>query len=382
LEIATCISKLLYEHECVVIPGLGGFIVNDRPATINRITHEFSPPFRKIMFNVHLSANDGLLINHIASIDGLSYLEAKKRVLDFSKHCQEELKIGNSIDLKAIGRLFKNKEGYISFEQDTSVNHNADAFGLGSFYSPPIERPTDEQRIKSIVEPILTSKAKPKDKKPKADRFANTKRRRRAGAIILSLFIVLASIGGGYALKKDATLYFKSYAMLIPSFGIEDKVVESENTLLEVHKEIPSTSLNEDINSSESETNELLGGTEKENKEAIDNESVNADLPKNEDLKPEVSAIPEKDTRLSEIKPTPKPYLIITGSFSKVSNAKNLVSKLKKAGVNALIADTTKNGMFRVAYASYETIEQAKKELFAIRNNAYPDAWILKKINR
>jgi hypothetical protein len=35
--------------------------------------------------------------------------------------------------------------------------------------------------------------------------------------------------------------------------------------------------------------------------------------------------------------------------------------------------------MFRVAYASFITIEEAKETLYTLRNEAYPDAWILKK---
>ena len=205
MDIASYISELLYDHECVVIPGLGGFIVNDRPATINRITHKFTPPFRKIMFNIHLSANDGLLINYIANFESISYLEAKKLVIDFSKRCQDEIADGKRIDLKGIGTLHKNQEGYITFDQDSQVNHNADAFGLGSFYSPPIERPTDEERIKTNVEPLLSGTVKPTDSKPKVSRETNVKRRTRAGAIILMLFILLLSIGGGYTFKERAT---------------------------------------------------------------------------------------------------------------------------------------------------------------------------------
>ena len=379
MDITTYINELLYEHECVVIPGLGGFIVNDRPATINRITHEFSPPFRKVMFNVHLSANDGLLMNHIANTEGVTYLEAKKWVLHFSKYCQEELKQGNSIDLKEIGTLYKNKEGYISFEQDKDVNHNAEAFGLGSFYSPPIERPTDEERIKNIVEPILSVKTKPKARKPEANRQLTLKRRRRAGVIILSLFILLLGIGGGYTLKEDATQYFKSYAMLIPSFSLDEKVTQPENIMLDVQKDIPIISLNKVSVGTSPESNPSAMSTESDEPQPSGTNVSDMEMEKNENAVLAKAEILKGEIRLPEFTPASKPYLIITGSFSEESNAKKLVIKLRKAGVNALIADTTKNGMYRVAYASFENIDQAKKELYALRDKAYPDAWILKK---
>ena len=56
-----------------------------------------------------------------------------------------------------------------------------------------------------------------------------------------------------------------------------------------------------------------------------------------------------------------------------------LVDQLKQSGIDAAIADTTKNGMYRVAYAAYANIEEAKEKLYALRNEQYPDAWILKK---
>ncbi len=71
--------------------------------------------------------------------------------------------------------------------------------------------------------------------------------------------------------------------------------------------------------------------------------------------------------------------MIITGSFSEESNALKLVNQLKQEGIGAVIADTTKNGMYRVAYAAFATVEEAKEKLYALRNEQYPDAWILKK---
>ena len=85
------------------------------------------------------------------------------------------------------------------------------------------------------------------------------------------------------------------------------------------------------------------------------------------------------DHKTPDIKPVAGSYLIITGSFSEEKNAVNLVEQLKEKGVRALIADTTRNGMYRVAYASFATLEEAKKMLYAVRNDKFPDAWILRK---
>jgi len=377
LNIASYISELLYEHECVVIPGFGGFIVNDRPATINRITHEFSPPFRKVMFNIHLSANDGLLINHIANVDHISYVEAKQMVIDFAKHCHEELKSGNKINFINIGSLYKNNEGHITFEQNEQVNYNDDAFGLGSFYSPAIERATDEERIKGIVEPLLKGKTKPEDRKPSSSRETSQKRRRRAGAVVLILFLVLLGIGGGFTIKENATHYWQNYSMLVPMFSSDQTTNKPERELHSVQEAIPRIAEGKVIETESdfvNADNATALKTEVEMSTDLSNETAETGI-----IETEETGAPEEDQQIPDITPQKRPYLIITGSFSEESNAQNLVSMLRQSGIEAVIADTTKNGMFRVAYASFTTIDEAKETLYALRNEAYSDAWILKK---
>ncbi len=190
------------------------------------------------MFNIHLSANDGLLMNQIANSESISYVEAKQIILDFSKQCQEEIKAGNRISFKDIGTLYKNSEGHITFEQNEQANYNLEAFGLGSFYSPPIERESDEERIKGIVEPLISGKLKPKDRKPVVHKETAGKSRNRAGIVVLVLFILLLSIGGGFTIKEHVTSYWQNYAMLIPVFSSE---LPSESAVVSktIRKEIP-----------------------------------------------------------------------------------------------------------------------------------------------
>jgi hypothetical protein len=74
-----------------------------------------------------------------------------------------------------------------------------------------------------------------------------------------------------------------------------------------------------------------------------------------------------------------KRYYLIAGSFSKETNAITLVKKLKNQGFDALIADTNKYGMYRVAFMSLNNRPLAENKLLAIRNNTNPKAWLLVK---
>ena len=387
MNIAQYISELLFEHECVVIPGFGGFIANDRSATVSRITHQFSPPFRKIMFNIHLSANDGLLINHIANVEVLTYVEAKHIVDEFTKHCREEIKKGNKIVFDKIGVLFKNTEGHIVFEQHEKVNYNSDAFGLGSFYSPAIERVSDEERLKGIIEPLLTGKTKPKDRKQTGSKEVGRKKRIRAGVVVLVLFLLLLSIGGGFTFKENVTNYWHNYSALIPIFNSEKEPFKVENEKSAIKDKML---VNTEIDSPDaighkdekSDLKEDLPEANTENtvaEEMNSPETGNVSAPVIKEKSTVASEIPDENRKIPDIKPTIHPYLIITGSFSKEENAKKLVKMLQEDGINAIVADTSKNGMYRVAYTSFETIKEAKEKLYALRKEHYPDAWILKK---
>ena len=80
LDLGQYIIQLLLTHDCVIVPGFGGFVANYCDAVHDESTHTFSPPSKKILFNSSLSHNDGLLINHIAEQLNVSYSEAEQMV--------------------------------------------------------------------------------------------------------------------------------------------------------------------------------------------------------------------------------------------------------------------------------------------------------------
>ena len=61
ISLARHIELLLLEHDCVIVPGLGGFIANHTEARYTGDEeHLFLPPYRTIGFNQQLQVNDGL----------------------------------------------------------------------------------------------------------------------------------------------------------------------------------------------------------------------------------------------------------------------------------------------------------------------------------
>ncbi|MCK5765559.1 MAG: SPOR domain-containing protein, partial [Bacteroidales bacterium] len=60
------ISELLFDHDCVILPGVGGFLTNYSGARIHPIRHSFQPAARTLVFNANLRTNDGLLIDYVS----------------------------------------------------------------------------------------------------------------------------------------------------------------------------------------------------------------------------------------------------------------------------------------------------------------------------
>ncbi|MBU2061164.1 MAG: SPOR domain-containing protein, partial [Bacteroidetes bacterium] len=73
MNIDSYISQLLYRYQCVTVPGLGAFLTETQSAQWIESTNSFFPPKKMISFNTNLKNNDGLLANHIASSEKISY---------------------------------------------------------------------------------------------------------------------------------------------------------------------------------------------------------------------------------------------------------------------------------------------------------------------
>ena len=102
IELAKHIEVLLLENDCVIVPGLGGFIAHYCSSKYNKETHEFCPPVRSIGFNPKLVMNDGLLVQ--------SYMQAYNT--DFPDATPQNKGCGRSIE-----RKFIIQEGHVCLNQ-------------------------------------------------------------------------------------------------------------------------------------------------------------------------------------------------------------------------------------------------------------------------
>jgi len=157
MDITTHIRELLFSHDCVIVPGFGGFIGNYTPARIDKTTSTFYPPVKQISFNRNLNHNDGLLVGKISESSGVNYGDSRNIVDEFVVSLRKKLEKGEKIVFDNIGSFVNNQEGNIQFEPDRTVNYYLDSYGLESFQYPPLEgydvrnrimRPLDKEPIR------------------------------------------------------------------------------------------------------------------------------------------------------------------------------------------------------------------------------------------
>jgi hypothetical protein len=140
MQLSTYISDLLYRYECVILPGLGAFITQTKPAHIDVKTHTFYPPAKTLSFNRHLQTNDGLLANHIAGLENMSYevaLSALRAQINVFKKALEK---GEIVLIESIGELRSVRSNQIEFSPLSKSNFLTDSFGLAPFVSAEVAR--------------------------------------------------------------------------------------------------------------------------------------------------------------------------------------------------------------------------------------------------
>nr|WP_320117624.1 SPOR domain-containing protein [uncultured Marinifilum sp.] len=149
LEVSKYIEDLLFVHDCVILPGFGGFVANYKPAKFDDNQQLVSPPSKDIGFNRNLIQNDGLLINHLADSENVSYAEAEKSILFFIEDLKVKIQRGEKVELNNVGAFFNDRRHNLQFEPSNSMNYLVDAFGLEQISFTELSKPVEE-RIHNI----------------------------------------------------------------------------------------------------------------------------------------------------------------------------------------------------------------------------------------
>lgn len=148
MSVEIILYQLLLEHECVILPNFGGFIVRESPCNYNATKEIIKPYSKSIFFNQHLLENDGLLINAISRIKEKSYTDATIELEAWVKRLSDQIENEGKITIKNIGSFTKGSEGNKWFAADPTLNLSLQTYGLR-----PVKAAVISESIIQEVEP-------------------------------------------------------------------------------------------------------------------------------------------------------------------------------------------------------------------------------------
>lgn len=188
MKIEQYISQLLFRYQCVTVPGFGAFLTEFQSAQLDENSHSFYPPKKMVSFNPFIKNNDGLLANHLAQAEKISYEIAVNSIQNEVSHWKTKIQEFGNISLKNIGDFSFNSENNIVFVPVDQINYLTASFGLSSFVSPAVKREVYKEEVEQLEEkaPVI---------------FTPEKRRNYSVLKYAAVFLLSAGITGTVGYK-------------------------------------------------------------------------------------------------------------------------------------------------------------------------------------
>lgn len=212
MKIEQYISQLLYRYQCVTVPGFGAFLTEFQSAQLDEGSHSFYPPKKMVSFNPFIKNNDGLLANHLAEAEKISYEVAVNAIQNEVSIWKTKINEFGNFSIKNIGDFSLNSERNIVFIPADQINYLKESFGLSTFVSPAVKR-------EILFEPVYEEIEQPQEETPI---IHIPEKRSYAVLKYAAVFLLSAGIAGSVGYK----LYEKKIAeeTLLVQTNVQKKV--------------------------------------------------------------------------------------------------------------------------------------------------------------
>ena len=210
-ELILHIEFLLHHNQCVIVPNLGGFVINLTPVTREGI-NVFNSPKCELIFNQSLSFNDGLLAESYMRMYECSF-EKAMILIDEAVH-------ETKYQIEKFGSVHMGNLGIISLNPSSQFNFTPKEFSYPSFFG------FTPSQLKPIInlQPISPS-IENSDKKSHNARTISIALASAAAIIALILFLNI--------FKTDFSMYNEAQLPGIPSKEIiSHKIEKPKNVVL------------------------------------------------------------------------------------------------------------------------------------------------------
>ncbi|MGV3598459.1 MAG: SPOR domain-containing protein [Bacteroidota bacterium] len=351
MEITPYLSLLLFQHDCVIVPGLGGFIASYKKTEFNPQGTYINPARKTIAFNQNLNNNDGLLAHHIAQKASVGFNTALDKINAWVSGLHSKLQQGETITIEGIGTLKLNEEKRIVFSPNADANFLPETYGLGKLslgttVSKPI--PATSQPVKSEEStPPKTVTTTENSKQLQAAPTIPPPRQKRKTSVLRKIFVafIILIVISALAILQDFFYHAKiSTGSIIPLNGKNTSRSSYDTETVQ-----PQTAEVQKASPLPSESSE-----------------------KNTDAQPRVDTITPKTSKTDSV------YYIIAGAFKSESNAQGLVNALEQKGYEPKIINLHGSSLYRVGYKQYNSRNEAETHLDAVRSQENNSAaWVL-----
>ena len=374
ITLARHIELLLLEHDCIIAPGLGGFIANNASARYNENGDNlFLPPYRNIGFNQNLQTNDGLLVQAYMAAYDASYPDAYKQMEMDIADVLFELDTEGSYELPNIGVLHKGINGIITFTSFDSGILTPSLYGLYSFAIKNKEEVLKEKQLSKVLQttnvlPIQTEETYREVANNVAEGQTKTTNSDNSRKTTYNK-IVDVSI----AVAASVLLFFIfSYPTIHNNNTDSETYVAST---IKVTNEQPSHKV---------VTAPRIATTEQTEKVAEPNENINTSVETEATVASPVMQETDANKKQETVTANSTDnqefvgnYTIILASCVAKNNAEDLIMRLEKEGFPEAKFITGEK-MNRIIYSAFETFEEASAELSTLRllSSHFKDAWI------
>ena len=365
IELAKHIEVLLLENDCVIVPGLGGFIAHYRSCVYNEDTGEFCPPARTIGFNPQLVMNDGLLVQSYMQAYNTDFPDATRKIEKLVQKQKEDIYRYGHIYLNNVGTLYYNMNGVYEFEPEANGFFTPSLYGLQGFTFPKLS-PENVPQEKPLVEYAMPRTVKTSTRRSSFHYRRWSKNIVAIAAAILLFFLFSIPVentyldDAEYASLGSTGLFdaIKNHSMASSIITVSPSVQQQEKKQKTVKKQ----SVKNNINT-------LKPVAVKIEKVAAPSAKPAAHVVKDvkqpvEKKTPAANKVPQKATTKAD-------SYIIVASLATNSDAMQVVKQMQQKGYKeAQILES--DGRFRVAINRYTNQTDAYKQIKELKEN---DGW-------
>jgi nucleoid DNA-binding protein len=348
LKVEHFIIQTLKNSNRIVVPGLGTFFGKPQGALLNKADSSITPPSKEIKYISLESGDKTELSKIIQKENSITEIAANSLIDSFVKKIKNDLNTKGTSVIEGLGTLQYSKGKILALAQDSKESLLKDSFGLREVSLPGSDKSvvnkTQSVPTYKTTPPKSTTSKRPEAKRPEVKRPAGKKPVPQKS--VKKARPVKAQKEKAKSSGSKAGIIAAWIAMIVVVLGLLWYI-------LFVHLGLSTADFGTDFLSS---------------KTAIDSIEM---VITNEPVNDSISGIPEESYT----------YYIITGSFTKYSNAEKFIKGLSDQGYEPEIIEN-EDGKYKVSIASYPLKNEALDAVeFYRQQKDKRNCWILKRRN-